>query len=42
MRPVTLAPLYNLSGHDRMLLLGASGRPTVASGYAESVAVDDE
>ena len=37
--PIVLVPLWNLSGHDRMLLFGTSGRPTVASGQAENIAV---
>ena len=41
-RPVVLASLWNLSGHDQTLLLDASGRPAVAFGHAESVAPDDE
>ena len=41
-RLIALAPLWNLSGHDQMVLLGASDRPAVASGYAENIVIDDE
>ena len=34
-----LAPLWNLSRHDRTLLLGASGRPAVTSGHTENIAM---
>ena len=36
---VAQALLWNLFGHDRTLLLGAFGRPTIAFGYAENIAV---
>ena len=36
---VALAPLWNLSRHDRTILLGASSRPAVTSGHAKNVVV---